>query len=177
MSIDSLASLSSSKDLLIKCSATLNLSYLCVLLCVVTDGRYDRHKGQQGEELEKPGLCGVNMQYLVLMFFLEFISSSLPSPSSYGRVRDKEVCKMERDKHSNPDCITSDPTASDENLNKLREAEVMDLGAVKHESEKRNPEERSPTNITNPSCSLDHGTHFLLLYSCDVILVLIKERT
>lgn len=58
------------------------------------------------------------------------------------------------------DIITSYLTASDENQNKLQEAEVMDLEAVKHDSENRNPEEGSPTNIKSPSYSLDHGRHF-----------------
>ncbi|XP_050995484.1 consortin, connexin sorting protein b [Labeo rohita] len=47
-------------------------------------------------------------------------------------------------------------TASDENQNKLQEAEGMDLEAVKHDSENRNPEERSPTNTKSHSCS--HGS-------------------
>uniref|UniRef100_A0A673MBS0 Consortin-like n=1 Tax=Sinocyclocheilus rhinocerous TaxID=307959 RepID=A0A673MBS0_9TELE len=56
------------------------------------------------------------------------------------------------------DIISSFLTASDEKQNKLQEAEVMDLEAVKHNSENRNPEERSPTNIKSHSCSVDHGS-------------------
>uniref|UniRef100_A0A8C2I3C8 Consortin, connexin sorting protein b n=1 Tax=Cyprinus carpio TaxID=7962 RepID=A0A8C2I3C8_CYPCA len=55
------------------------------------------------------------------------------------------------------DIITYSLTASDENQNKLQEAEVMDLQAVKLDSENRNREESSPTNIKSHSCSLDHG--------------------
>ncbi|XP_039548191.1 consortin, connexin sorting protein b [Pimephales promelas] len=56
------------------------------------------------------------------------------------------------------DIITSYLAASDENQNKLQEAEVMDVEAVKLDSQIMNPEERSPTNIKSHSCSLDHGT-------------------
>lgn len=73
------------------------------------------------------------------------------------------------------DIITSYLTASDENQNKLHEAEVMDVEAVKLHSEIMNPEERSPTNNKSHSCSLDHGRHFIWLYSGAVILVLMKE--
>ncbi|XP_016146098.1 uncharacterized protein [Sinocyclocheilus grahami] len=52
------------------------------------------------------------------------------------------------------DIISSFLTASDENQNKLQEAEVMDLD----NSENRNPEERSPANIKSHSCSVDHGS-------------------
>uniref|UniRef100_A0A8C1JJQ8 Consortin N-terminal domain-containing protein n=1 Tax=Cyprinus carpio TaxID=7962 RepID=A0A8C1JJQ8_CYPCA len=58
------------------------------------------------------------------------------------------------------DIITYSLTASDENQNKLQEAEVMDLQAVKLDSENRNREESSPTNIKSHSCSLDHGKPF-----------------
>ncbi len=69
------------------------------------------------------------------------------------------------------DIITSYLAASDEdeNQNKLQEAEVMDLEAVKHDSENRNPEERSPTNIKSHSCTLDHGKAFILQYFGAVI--------
>uniref|UniRef100_A0A8C2BNG7 Consortin, connexin sorting protein b n=2 Tax=Cyprinus carpio TaxID=7962 RepID=A0A8C2BNG7_CYPCA len=50
------------------------------------------------------------------------------------------------------DIISSLLTASDENQNKLQEAEA------KHSSENMNPEERSPTNIKSHSCSVDHGS-------------------
>lgn len=55
------------------------------------------------------------------------------------------------------DTVTSYLTASDENQNKLQEAQIMDLEDVKHDSEKRNPEERPPTNIKSHGCSLDDG--------------------
>jgi len=61
------------------------------------------------------------------------------------------------------DIITSYLAASDENQNKLQEAEVMDVEAVKLDSQIMNPEERSPTNIKSHSCSLDHGRHFISL--------------
>ncbi|KAK9956666.1 hypothetical protein ABG768_014385 [Culter alburnus] len=69
-------------------------------------------------------------------------------------VRWKEVSTITQ---TTEDIITSYLTTSDENQNKLQEAEVMDLEAVKHDSENRNPEEGSPTNIKSHSCSLDHG--------------------
>uniref|UniRef100_A0A8C2IH38 Consortin, connexin sorting protein b n=2 Tax=Cyprinus carpio TaxID=7962 RepID=A0A8C2IH38_CYPCA len=50
------------------------------------------------------------------------------------------------------DIISSLLTASDENQNKLQEAEA------KHSSANMNPEERSPTNIKSHSCSVDHGS-------------------
>ncbi|XP_059354449.1 consortin-like [Carassius carassius] len=53
------------------------------------------------------------------------------------------------------DIISSFLTASDENQNKMLEAEVEE--AVKHNSE--NLEERSPTSIKSHSCSVDHGSH------------------
>ncbi|XP_026146074.1 consortin-like [Carassius auratus] len=55
------------------------------------------------------------------------------------------------------DIITSYLTASDENQNKLQEAEIMDLQAVKLDSENGNREESFPTNIKSHNCSLDHG--------------------
>uniref|UniRef100_A0A672R0B0 Consortin-like n=1 Tax=Sinocyclocheilus grahami TaxID=75366 RepID=A0A672R0B0_SINGR len=63
------------------------------------------------------------------------------------------------------DIITSYLTVSDENQNKLQEAEAMDLQAVKLDLENRNPEESSPTNTKSHSCSLDHGKPFILQYS------------
>ncbi|XP_059368466.1 consortin, connexin sorting protein b isoform X2 [Carassius carassius] len=55
------------------------------------------------------------------------------------------------------DIITSYLTASDENQNKLQEAEIMDLQVVKLDSENRNREENFPTNIKSHKCCLDHG--------------------
>uniref|UniRef100_A0A8C1T544 Consortin, connexin sorting protein b n=1 Tax=Cyprinus carpio TaxID=7962 RepID=A0A8C1T544_CYPCA len=65
--------------------------------------------------------------------------------------------EMSRITQTAEDIITYSLTASDENQNKLQEAEVMDLQAVKLDSENRNREESSPTNIKSHSCSLDHG--------------------
>ncbi len=79
--------------------------------------------------------------------------------------------EMSRITQTEEDIITSYLKASDEdeNQNKLQEAEVMDLEAVKHDSENRNPEERSPTNIKSHSCTLDHGKPFILQYFGAVI--------
>lgn len=81
-------------------------------------------------------------------------------------VRWKETSRITQ---TEEDIIMSYLTASDEKQNKLQEAEVMDLEAVKHDSENRNPEERSPTNIKSHSCSLDHGKSFILQYFGAVI--------
>ncbi|XP_052391460.1 consortin [Carassius gibelio] len=54
------------------------------------------------------------------------------------------------------DIILSFLMASDENQNKMQEAEVEE--AVKHNSENTNLEERSPTSIKSHSCSVDHGS-------------------
>ncbi|XP_043076269.1 consortin, connexin sorting protein b isoform X2 [Puntigrus tetrazona] len=67
-------------------------------------------------------------------------------------VRWKETSRITQ---TEEDIITSYLTVSDENQNKLQEAEVME--AVKHDSENRSPEERSPTNIKSHNCSLDRG--------------------
>lgn len=48
--------------------------------------------------------------------------------------------------------VNTETNPSDENQNKLQEAEA------KHSSENMNPEERSPTNIKSYSCSVDHGS-------------------
>uniref|UniRef100_A0A671PH20 Consortin-like n=1 Tax=Sinocyclocheilus anshuiensis TaxID=1608454 RepID=A0A671PH20_9TELE len=77
-------------------------------------------------------------------------------------VRWKETSRITQTKE---DIITSYLRANDENQNKLQEAEVMDLQAVKLDSENRNPEESSPTNTKSHSCSLDNGKPFILQYS------------